>query len=70
MDRPTTETIRRAVTANRGGLAGLTDAQILTLWQSLDTALQAAYLESVEGKETTHAARTKTRGNVPNRTGQ
>ena len=44
------ETIRRAVTKNRGGLKEASDGQIMIIWGSLDEPTQQKYLQSVSPK--------------------
>ena len=41
------ETIRRAVTKNRGGLNDATDAQIMIIWDSLDEQTRQEYLQKI-----------------------
>ena len=44
------ETIRKAVTKNRGGLKNASNAQIKIIWDSLDETTQQKYLKSVQPK--------------------
>lgn len=45
--KPDIKTIRQAVLTHRGGLQNATDAQILTLWNSLPADVQQQYLADV-----------------------
>lgn len=44
------ETIRKAVTKNRGGFEKASDAQIRIIWYSLDETTQQKYLKTVTPK--------------------
>jgi len=50
--------IREAVTANRGGLEGAKDNEILTIWRSLDKTVQEKYQEKIKRKEKINAVST------------
>lgn len=43
--------IREAVTANRGGLEGASDNEILRIWSTLDKTVQEKYQEKIKRKE-------------------
>ena len=45
------ETMRKAITAHRGGLDGASDGQIRLIWNSLDAKTQQHYLKSVKTTE-------------------
>ncbi|NIP25619.1 MAG: hypothetical protein GWN94_18265 [Phycisphaerae bacterium] len=45
------ETIRKAVTKNRGGLKEASDGQIRIIWYALDETTQQKYLKSIGYKE-------------------
>lgn len=53
MAKPNKAKIREAVLANRGGFAQATEAQIMTVWNSLDDETRKQYLESVEEQTAT-----------------
>jgi hypothetical protein len=44
------ETIRKAVTKHHGGFKEANDAQIMTLWESLDEPTKEKYLKKVTPK--------------------
>ena len=50
--------IREAVTANRGGLGGADDEQIMMIWRSLDKTVQEKYQEKIKRKEKINAVST------------
>ncbi len=52
---PDIETIRRAIRASRGGHAATSDAGLLRLWLSLDTATRERYLAAIETAATDSA---------------
>lgn len=41
--------IRKAITANRGGLKNATDEQLWIIWQTLDDETRTKYLNSLKG---------------------
>ena len=43
--------IKKAILLHRGGFENATDAQLLTIWNSLDAEVQDQYMKNLKGEK-------------------
>jgi len=56
--------IREVMLANRGGLSNASDAEIMTIWNSLPGEIQKQYEKSIEERKGKNAAGDKAKSDI------
>lgn len=62
--KTTMETIRKAILKHHGGLNNATDAQIKTIWDSLEEETRKKYLQNLNERKGKDAVSDKTKRDV------
>ena len=64
MSKPNKAKCRQAVEMHHGGFKGASDAQIMTIWNSLDGETKKRYLQDIEERKASDAVSDQAKSNV------